>query len=109
LGYATLTGQAGLDFVTYDAIDGIKAAPFVTTLAGALPTDNVKLNASEPVTGDRTVNGLMITGDAVTVSGGSSLQLRTGQLINTAAATPSPPRCASLERTPSTSSIRPPP
>lgn len=83
LGFATLTGKAGLDFVTHDAAGGIVAAPFVTSLATATPSSNVKLRASETITGDMTINGLMIAGDGVTLSGGSSLQLRTGQLVNT--------------------------
>ena len=78
LPFALLAGANGPDFVRYNDTSGINAAPFVTTLVGASPTANVKLTASSTVTGDQTVNALMLIGNGVNVSGGNTLQVRTG-------------------------------
>ena len=82
LGFATLNGQSGLDFVTYNSTNGIVPnLNFVTSLAAATPTSNVKLNASEVIVGDKTVNALMFVSGGNTLSGGSSLHVRSGQII----------------------------
>ena len=40
----------------------LPASDYVTSLAAAGPTSNVKLTASEAITGDKTINSLLIIG-----------------------------------------------
>jgi fibronectin-binding autotransporter adhesin len=86
LPYATLSGPAGLDFVEHTLPNGIKAAPFVTSLAGAADTNNVKLSASDSVTGSQTINALMLLGDGPNLGGGTSLTVTSGQVVSTGGA-----------------------
>ncbi len=85
LPWATVTGPAGLDFATYvgvgtsnslvngaAAIMALPASDYVTSLAAAGPTSNVKLTASEAITGDKTINSLLILGAGLNVSNAAS-------------------------------------
>ena len=46
----------------------LPASDYVTSLAAAGPTSNVKLTASEAITGDKTINLSLIVGNGVNIS-----------------------------------------
>ncbi len=82
LPYATVNGG---DFATYDfATNSIAAfTGYVTSLAAAGPNDTVKLSAAETLTGDKTVNALLLAGGTVGEAG-YTLTLAGGALATTA-------------------------
>ncbi|MBL8825942.1 MAG: hypothetical protein JNM18_03090, partial [Planctomycetaceae bacterium] len=77
-----LVGANDLDFVTH-GVNGIAPAPFVTDIASALPTDNVKATASQTIVGTKTINALMVVGDGLVIgTRGSTLVSQTGKIVN---------------------------
>jgi fibronectin-binding autotransporter adhesin len=76
LPFATVTGPSGLDLATYVgtsagvAMIALPAADYVTSLAAAGPTSNVKLTSSDTSNG-KTINALLVVGNFVNVGGAS--------------------------------------
>ena len=74
LPYATVTGPASLDLATYMsnssgvAITALPAADYVTSLAAAGPTSNVKLSSPGSYTANgATINALLVSGSGINV------------------------------------------
>jgi fibronectin-binding autotransporter adhesin len=76
LPFATVTGPSGLDLATYlgtsagVAMIALPAADYVTSLAAAGPTSNVKLSSSDTSNG-KMINALLVVGSGVNVGGAS--------------------------------------
>ncbi|HEY5311373.1 MAG TPA: autotransporter-associated beta strand repeat-containing protein, partial [Pirellulales bacterium] len=89
LPYATVTGPASLDLATYMtnvagvAITALPAADYVTSLAAAGPTSNVKLSSPGWYTSNgATINALLISGSGITVGGvNDSLTVSSGAVV----------------------------
>ena len=66
LPYATVQGSGGYDFATLvsaaggQAVVALPADAYVTSLAAAGPTSNVKLSANETLSVSKTVNALLL-------------------------------------------------
>jgi len=77
LPYATVQGSGGYDFATLVGVSGglavtaLPASAYVTSLAAAGPTSNVKLSANETLSTSKTINALLV-GPNVVVTGASS-------------------------------------
>ncbi|MDW8267412.1 MAG: autotransporter-associated beta strand repeat-containing protein, partial [Gemmataceae bacterium] len=87
LPYATVTTDAtGLEFATYGAngIAPLTSGPFFSNnLATALPTQNVKVSASHALTTATTINGLLLSGNGIDISGTHTLTVTSGAILNT--------------------------
>ncbi|MBL8825996.1 MAG: hypothetical protein JNM18_03365, partial [Planctomycetaceae bacterium] len=66
---ALLVGTNGLEFATHSAGVGLMAAPFVTDINAATATQNVKATSSQTLAANKTINGLMLVGDGITIDG----------------------------------------
>ena len=82
---APTAGGGVSTFVTYSATNGIRplntGTEFVTTLAAAAATDNVRVTATEALGGATTINSLIVQpGAAITISGGS-LNVTSGAIL----------------------------
>src|SRR5205823_1040337 len=65
LPYATVSGT---DFATYDSVNNNSVAAFTgyaTSLAAAGPGDTVKLTGPDVLTGNKTINALLLAGGAI--------------------------------------------
>lgn len=81
LPYATVTSVNGqLDFASQSGVPGtgifaLPAAGYVNDINSAGPGDNVRLTSSAGLTGDRTIQSLLLVGDHINVSGSFNLTI----------------------------------
>jgi fibronectin-binding autotransporter adhesin len=85
LPWATVVAPAvaAVDFATYGASGVAAYANYKTSLAAAGPNDNVKLLNSETLTGNKTVNSLLIVNGTTVGQAGYTLTVGSGGLLAT--------------------------
>ena len=87
----TLSGVGTTTTITTPTVTGVTAFfDYATTLAGAAPTDNVKIVAGETLEGNETVNGLIIANASSVIEAGDTLTITSGALVNAVTAAASP-------------------
>src|SRR5262249_39587239 len=81
LPFGTLSKVGDIDFVAYDPVKGVFAAPSLSSFTGATPKDNIKLTGNATISAATSVNAVLIASDGVTVGGSGQLTINSGLLV----------------------------